>query len=134
MSISFDNIPSFQPRRSASAPTSSLLHRIQKPPLADRLSTTKDDSGVKAPTGPRNSTGPIRTKQQRGGRGGGGGRGNAAVVAAPRAARTKAESKKPKTAEDLDKELDAFMVDDATTTAASAPAATVVAEADVDMA
>lgn len=44
-------MPPRAPRRSASVPTSaSLLNRIQKPPLADRLS--RDDSTIKAPSGP----------------------------------------------------------------------------------
>jgi len=99
MSIAYDSGP---PRRTASAPTS-LLNRIQKPALADRLS--KDDSATIAPT-----TGPIRSRR-------GGGR------KAP---------KKPKTAEDLDKELDQFMGDGSKDTDAPAPAAT-VQQADVEM-
>ncbi|KAJ7247881.1 hypothetical protein B0H12DRAFT_1124416 [Mycena haematopus] len=101
MSIAFDVTPPRQPRvRSSSAPTtSSLLNRIQKPPLLDRLSVgSKDDSAL--PRAPRNGAGPIRTargsqKPARGGR----------AAAAPR------KSKAPKTAADLDKELDAFMGD-----------------------
>ena len=51
MLIVFDNVPPRAPRRSASVPTSaSLLNRIQKPPLAERLS--RDDSTIKAPSGP----------------------------------------------------------------------------------
>ena len=51
MSIDFDTMPPRAPRRSASVPTSaSLLNRIQKPPLAERLS--RDDSTIKAPSGP----------------------------------------------------------------------------------
>ncbi|KAG6876071.1 hypothetical protein C0993_005739, partial [Termitomyces sp. T159_Od127] len=85
MSIAFDTLPPRHPR-SASAPTS-LINRMQKPPLLNRLS--RDDSSVKTPSGPRVS-GPIRSRPARG---------------APRA------PKKPKTAEELDKELDAFMGD-----------------------
>ncbi|KAG6888550.1 hypothetical protein C0995_007422 [Termitomyces sp. Mi166 len=86
MSIAFDTLPPRQPRRVVSAPTS-LINRIQKPPLVDRLS--RDDSSVKTPSGPRGGVGPIRSRPAR----------------APRA------PKKPKTAEELDKELDAFMGD-----------------------
>ena len=51
MEIVFDTLPPRNPRRSASVPsTSSLLNRIQKPPLVDRLS--RDDSSIKAPSGP----------------------------------------------------------------------------------
>ena len=51
MSIAFDTMAPRAPRRSASVPTSaSLLNRIQKPPLAERLS--QDDSTIKAPSGP----------------------------------------------------------------------------------
>jgi hypothetical protein len=50
MSIAFDTMPPRAPRRSASAPTASLLNRIQKPPLVERLS--RDDSTIKAPSGP----------------------------------------------------------------------------------
>ncbi|KAJ7461751.1 hypothetical protein B0H11DRAFT_2055866 [Mycena galericulata] len=99
MSIAFDTAPPREPRgRSSSAPTtSSLLNRIQKAPLLERLS--KDDSALRPPTAPRGGLGPIRTaRPSRSGRGG--------RAAAPRPA-----PKKPKTAEELDKELDAFMVD-----------------------
>ena len=51
MSIDFDTMPPRAPRRSASVPTSaSLLNRIQKPPLVERLG--RDDSTIKAPSGP----------------------------------------------------------------------------------
>lgn len=51
MSIDFDTMPPRAPRRSASVPTSaSLLNRIQKPPLVERLS--QDNSTIKAPSGP----------------------------------------------------------------------------------
>ncbi|KAG6830593.1 hypothetical protein H0H92_015874 [Tricholoma furcatifolium] len=99
MTITFDTAPAPKTRRSASAPTS-LINRIQKPPLLDRLS--KDDAGIKTktPTGPRGNVGPVRTR-------------------APRAPRA---PKKPKTAEELDKELDAFM-GDSEAVAAEKPAA-----------
>jgi len=97
MSIAFDTST---PRRAVSAPTtSSLLNRIQKPPLADRLS--RDDSQIKTSSGPRNGViGPIRSRPRR-------------VRTAP---------KKPKTAEELDKELDTFMGDSTETVAPAAPA------------
>ncbi|KAJ7170258.1 hypothetical protein C8R43DRAFT_981725 [Mycena crocata] len=97
MSIAFD---SSAPRvRSSSAPTtSSLLNRITKAPLLDRLS--KDDTALRTPSGPRGGVGPIRTRGAR----------TAKATTAPRKPKT-AEPKKPKTAEELDKELDAFMVD-----------------------
>ncbi|KAJ7634652.1 hypothetical protein FB45DRAFT_909442 [Roridomyces roridus] len=100
MSITFDVTPREPRIRSSSAPTtSSLLNRIQKAPLLDRLS--KDDSAVgrKPPSGPRGGVGPIRTRQTRGGH---------ARGAAPRPG---PGPKKAKTAEELDNELDAFMVD-----------------------
>ncbi|KAG6828701.1 hypothetical protein H0H87_001114, partial [Tephrocybe sp. NHM501043] len=115
MTIGFDTAqPPRAPRRSASVPTS-LLNRIQKAPLLDRLS--RDDSTIKKsstpPSGPRNGLGPIRSKPARsGGRGG---------ERAPRAV-----PKKAKTAEELDKELDAFMGDSEST--APAPAAEAAAE------
>jgi len=102
MSIAFDVAPPREPRvRSSSAPTtSSLLNRIQKAPLLERLS--KDDSAVgrRPPSGPRGGVGPIRTRPTRGGNG--------------RPAASKPGPKKIKTAEELDKELDAFMVDNDT--------------------
>lgn len=98
MSVAFDTGPPRQPRiRASSAPTtSSLLNRIQKAPLLERLS--KDDTALRAPSGPRGGVGPIRTRTPRGGN-------------KPRAAAPRPAPKKPKTAEELDKELDAFMVD-----------------------
>lgn len=52
MSIAYDTMPPRHPRRASSAPTaSSLLNRIQKPPLLDRLS--KDDASLRpTPSGP----------------------------------------------------------------------------------
>lgn len=120
MTIVFDTMPIRGPRRVVSAPTtSSLLNRIQKPPLAERLST--DDSTPRSSNGPcvhpvisshsrANSehSGPVRTRQPRRGPRS---EGKPAARQGP---------KKPKTAEELDKELDAFMVD---TEPAAAPAA-----------
>jgi len=117
MSIAFDTMPPRAPRRSASAPTASLLNRIQKPPLVERLSL--DDSTIKAPSGPRAFTGgPVRNRPSRGG-------GSANTIA-----RAPKGPKKPKTAEELDQELDAFMGD-----ADVVPAGDAVASAagDVDM-
>jgi len=104
MSIAVDTSTLRQPRRAVSAPTtSSLLNRIQKPPLLDRLS--RDDLQIKKSSGPRNGggVGPIRSRGPRG----------PAVRNAP---------KKPKTAEELDKELDTFMGDSTEATAPAAPA------------
>jgi len=112
MSIAFDTMLPLgvrNARRSVNTPASSLLNRIQKPPLLERLS--RGDSKIKTPSGPRGGAGPIRTKAQ---------------VATGRSG-----PKKPKTAEELDKELDAFMGDSEVATP-SAPAP--VAAADVDMA
>ncbi|KAF7316439.1 RRM domain-containing protein [Mycena indigotica] len=112
MTIAFDAPPR---SRSVSAPsTSTLLSRIQKPPLLDRLS--KDDLNVKAPRG--NGIGPIRNR---------GGRGKPPTAARP-------AKKVPKTAEDLDKELDAFMCDDATPSSTDAAPPSAPATQDVEMA
>lgn len=121
MSIEFDSMPPRQPRvRSASVPTS-LINRIQKPPLLDRLS--RDDSSVKTPSGPRGGVGPIRSRRGAGG---------------PPAARIPRGPKKPKTAEELDKELDAFMGDSEPVlqvpAAVDAEQAPVAQAQDVDMA
>ncbi|KAJ6558011.1 hypothetical protein B0H19DRAFT_1149448 [Mycena capillaripes] len=110
MSIAFEAVSApRQPRgRSSSAPTtSSLLNRIEKTPLLDRLSGSKDDSSLRTTRG----VGPIRTPRgaQKPARGG--------KPSAPR------KAKVPKTAADLDKELDAFMGDtDAAPAEAAAPA------------
>ena len=52
MRIAFDTFqPPRAPRRAVSAPTTaSLISRIEKPPLAERIS--HDDSGVKIPSAP----------------------------------------------------------------------------------
>ncbi len=102
MTITFDTLPPRNPRRATSAPTtSSLLNRIQKPPLLDRLGVDEPNPKKAAPCVPFYcclftlltfiSVVPF-------------GR-NPARKAAPKG------PKKPKTAEDLDKELDAFMGD-----------------------
>lgn len=114
MSIAYDSGPPRTTRRVASAP-GSLLNRIQKPALADRLS--QDDSSTM--TVSTRTTGPIRSR-----------RGGARLT--PRS------PKKPKTAADLDKELDLFMgdvpKDKDTTTSTPALPATAEQEADVEMA
>ncbi|KAG7448753.1 uncharacterized protein BT62DRAFT_918297 [Guyanagaster necrorhizus] len=104
MSITFDTLPPRNPRRATSAPTTStLLSRIQKPPLLDRL-------GVDEPNPKESGSGPVRSKRAR-----------KAAAKGP---------KKPKTTEDLDKELDAFMGD---AEPAAAPAKETPAQ-DVEMA
>ncbi|TCD66572.1 hypothetical protein EIP91_001240 [Steccherinum ochraceum] len=115
MQIEFDAgpPPRLQARRIASAP--SLINRIQKPPLLERLADTP-----KAPRAPRaaapvsNGPGPVRTK-------------------APRQPK---EKKKPKTMQELDSELEAFMKDDNAVTVQPAAPATAPAPAagDVEMA
>ncbi|KAL6306367.1 hypothetical protein BKA93DRAFT_774322 [Sparassis latifolia] len=117
MSIAFHAGAPHRPRqnRAASAP-SSLLNRIQKPPLLDRLGGKGAKSQAPAPairTGP----GPIRTK----------------------AARPPRVPKKPKTAAELDMEIDAFMKDDVAPTPAAPPpppptSAAAPVEEDVEMA
>ncbi|KAJ7689410.1 hypothetical protein B0H17DRAFT_1202303 [Mycena rosella] len=106
--------------RSSSAPTTttaSLLNRIQKAPLLTRLS--KDDTAIRAPSAPcSRQRGPhphARHWRPR----------------CPRTTRPAPKAKKgPKTAADLDKELDAFMGD-----TEAAPAAPPAAPAqDVEMA
>nr|GAT51596.1 predicted protein [Mycena chlorophos] len=113
MSIGYDEPPR---ARSISAPTTStLLSRIQKPPLLDRLS--KDDINTKPARG-GNGVGPIRNRGARG------------KPAAPRPPR-----KAPKTMEDLDKELDAFMGDSTPAPPATTaePAVAAAAAQDVEM-
>ncbi|KIL62732.1 hypothetical protein M378DRAFT_80844, partial [Amanita muscaria Koide BX008] len=114
MSIAFDTLPPPGPaRRSASAPQS-LLNRIQKPPLLDRLS--RDDISTKA--SPASYVlllvGPMRSR--------------------PRGPKPRREPKKVKTAEELDMELDAFMGDSEPTAQNNPSAAAGVAnKEDVDM-
>jgi len=90
MTIAFDTMPT-RPRRTVSSP-GSLLNRVQGLPLLSRLS--QDDSHIKPRGG---GAGPVRNRPARG-RGGGGDGGRRGP-------------KKPKTADELDKELDAFMGD-----------------------
>lgn len=112
MTIEFDSGPPPRARR-ASAP--SLINRIQKPNLLDRLGG--DDSQAQNSRASTNGTGPIRTKA-RGER-----------KPAPREKKAKQQ---PKSAEELDMELDAFMKDDTAPSAASNGAAVATTE-DVEM-
>ncbi|KAF9788336.1 RNA-binding domain-containing protein [Thelephora terrestris] len=89
MTVEYAPIPTKPKRRSVSAPTS-LIDRISKPPLLERLGDSKKTAEPTAPRKPRGG-GPTRTKGMRPPRPG---------------------PKKPKTAEELDKELDSFMHDD----------------------
>jgi len=91
MTVAYAPIPTKPKRHVVSAPAS-LIDRISipKPPLLDRLGESKKTSGSTTPRKPRGG-GPIRTRGARPPRPG---------------------PKKPKTAEELDKELDSFMKDD----------------------
>ncbi|KAI0792380.1 hypothetical protein C8Q75DRAFT_804772 [Abortiporus biennis] len=102
MSIEFDAGPPTRPagRRAVSAPSPSLINRIAKPPLLERLG--KPEAPAKA-VSTKSGPGPVRTK--------------------PRGQPRARAPKKPQTAEDLDKELDAFMKDDSAPSAAPAAAA-----------
>ncbi|KAI0763118.1 RNA-binding domain-containing protein [Trametes elegans] len=124
MSITYDTSPppaAKGARRSTSAP--SLLNRIEKPPLLERLSRT---DARPQPTTASAGGGPVRTKATRARGGAVAGRGGGRKGVA-----------KPKTVEDLDKELDAFMNDDiapAQAKPASATNAAGAVEGDVEMA
>ncbi|KAH9010553.1 hypothetical protein EDB84DRAFT_1279663, partial [Lactarius hengduanensis] len=107
ISILFDQTPS----RRASAPPSSLLSRIQKPPLLNRLDRAHNDAKAHS-----RKVGPVRGRGR--GRGSGAGRGRAANAA-------------PKSAAELDNEIDAFMAVDSTS---GTPAAKSVDNGDVEMA
>jgi len=110
ISIDFDHGP---PRR-ASAPASSLLSRIQKPPLLDRLSQAQ--TKAKASMIHSKRIGLIRGRGR--GRGAGAGRDRASI--AP-----------PKSAAELDNEIDAFMAVDSGT---GIPPAKPAGNGDVEMA
>ncbi|KAI0720698.1 hypothetical protein C8T65DRAFT_632475 [Cerioporus squamosus] len=117
MSIAYDTAPP-PARRSASMP--SLLNRIEKPPLLERLS--KNEPKTRQTSAPSQAgVGPVRTKQRPN----------------PGAANARASKRlqppKPKTAEELDKELDAFMKDEITADSAPAPTAVAVGTGDVEM-
>jgi THO complex subunit 4 len=104
---------------------SSLVNRIEKPPLLQRLSGTGDRTRV--PTGPASSTGsgPQRSRPR-----------IASGGPHQKGTSKKAQVSKPKTVDDLDKELEAFMgVDEGSTESGpktSAPPAN-AADADVQM-
>ncbi|KAI9569886.1 hypothetical protein HD554DRAFT_2019684 [Boletus coccyginus] len=125
MEIDFDTAPPRRPR-SASMPgisTASLLNRIERPSLAERLGNGED-------TRRTTTTGPVRMRAPR----------------APRSVRSVAPRSKvgrptgrpkAKTAEELDKELDVFMADDAKDTVADSETKIVepvAAPQDVEMA
>jgi len=89
MTVEYDKpLPPRQKRRAVSAP--SLINRIQKAPLLERIGNPKSAASSN-PVGKMQGVGPVRTRPPR----------------APRPG-----PKKPKTAEELDKELDSFMKDD----------------------
>ncbi|KAI6148613.1 hypothetical protein BKA82DRAFT_4139687 [Pisolithus tinctorius] len=97
MEIAFDTTP---PKRTRSAsmpgvPTSSLLNRIERPSLAERL-----DNGNEA-IRKTDTAGPLRRRSARPPRGAPGSRGG------------RTSRPRPKTAEELDRELDVFMGEDA---------------------
>ncbi|KAI0819942.1 hypothetical protein BC628DRAFT_1331650 [Trametes gibbosa] len=117
MEIAYDNSPPAPrgARRGASA--TSLINRIEKPPLLDRLS--RDDAKSRQNLATHGGVGPVRAKGRGGATGARGGR--------------KAPAK-PKTAQDLDKELEAFMQDDIVPSQSSAKKAAPAVEGDVEMA
>ncbi|PIL23496.1 hypothetical protein GSI_14807 [Ganoderma sinense ZZ0214-1] len=119
MSIAYDTAPppGRGPRRTVTAPPS-LINRIEKPPLLDRLSKTTE-AKAKSVSPSQGGVGPVRTKP----------RGGAAGGRAP----ARKEREKPKTAEELDKELDAFMLDEITATPATGAAAAAPAKDDGDV-
>ncbi|KAI1786716.1 RNA-binding domain-containing protein [Ganoderma leucocontextum] len=120
MSIAYDTAPppGRSMRRTATAPPS-LINRIEKPPLLERLSkTTEAKSKSASPS--QGGVGPVRTKP----------RGGPAGGRAP----ARKEREKPKTAEELDKELDAFMQDDIIATPEAAAAPPAKDDGDVEMA
>ncbi|CAE6418987.1 unnamed protein product [Rhizoctonia solani] len=87
--------PGARPQPTGRNSTNSLLNRMEKKPLVDRLA---EGEGSKKNTNDKASPGPGPTRSARG-------RGKPAGGKGPR---TRAA---PKTAEDLDKELEAFMGD-----------------------
>ncbi|KAI0676483.1 RNA-binding domain-containing protein [Trametes maxima] len=121
MEIVYDTSPPPGPkgaRRSASAP--SLLNRIEKPGLLERLSRNEGKPQQNSATD--GGVGPVRTKARGGATSARGGRGG------------RRGPTKPKTAEDLDKELDAFMKDDIVPAQPQSKAAAPAGEDDVEMA
>jgi len=106
ISIKFESTPT-GPRGARSSGAHSLLDRVQKPPLAARLS----DAVPRAP--PPSGTGPIRTKPRHSAPTG---------PAKDRAPRERPPSKKPLTAEDLDKQLDMYTAESANNEVERGPA------------
>ncbi|EIW55221.1 RNA-binding domain-containing protein [Trametes versicolor FP-101664 SS1] len=118
MEITYDTAPPASakgPRRGAN--TGSLLNRIEKPPLLDRLS--RNDTKPRQNAATEGGVGPVRNKPRGG-------------AAGPRAG--KRVPAKPKTAEDLDKELDAYLQDDVIPNGQTEKPAAVAGEGDVEMA
>ncbi|EJC97716.1 uncharacterized protein FOMMEDRAFT_162739 [Fomitiporia mediterranea MF3/22] len=117
MEVAYDTRPV---KRFGSDPKA-LLKRISKAPLHSRLTSDSSTAdGDAATTETQTNGGPMRTRGRRG-RGGG-----------TRGGRFR---KEPKTAEDLDKELDAFMGDDnSSKQPVSAPVPAQTGDADVEMA
>lgn len=127
MSIAYDNSPPPAPkgpRRSASTP--SLLNRIEKPSLIERLSRDEPKPkkqevvsyvsiistwGFLSLSFSDGGVGPVRTK-----------------------GRHARQKKQPKTAEQLDKELDLFMKDEITPAQAQPASAGAAGDGDVEMA
>ncbi|KAG9309583.1 hypothetical protein JVU11DRAFT_10564 [Chiua virens] len=119
MEIAFDTAP---PRRvrSTSMPgvsTASLLNRIERPSLAERLESGGD---AQSPT----ATGPVRARAPRSARG----------SVAPRSKVGRPIRPKAKTAEELDRELDVFMADDGKDAPEPKVAEPVTVPQDVEMA
>ncbi|KIJ62187.1 hypothetical protein HYDPIDRAFT_176708 [Hydnomerulius pinastri MD-312] len=123
MEIAYDTA---SPRRvrSASMPgvsTSSLLNRIERPSLAERLGGNDEPKRQSATTGPTRTRGAPRSSRG---------------APAPRSRAGRPSRPKAKTAEELDRELDVFMGDDSKDVVASAEpkAAQPAAAQDVEMA
>ena len=95
MSIKLDSAPPSSKGQASGgrASTNTLLSRMDKKPLADRMS-----EGDAPKKGANDKPGPARNPRGKGKQGPGGGKGGRVKSA-------------PKTAEDLDKELEAFMGD-----------------------
>ncbi|KAI0656879.1 RNA-binding domain-containing protein [Cubamyces menziesii] len=111
MSIAYDNSPPPAPRgprRSASTP--SLLNRIEKPSLIERLSRD-EPKPKKQEVVSDGGVGPVRTK-----------------------GRQVRRKKQPKTAEQLDKELDSFMKDEVSPAQGQPASGGAAGDGDVEMA
>ncbi|KAF9225710.1 hypothetical protein BS17DRAFT_794617 [Gyrodon lividus] len=125
MTVTFDAAPPRR-RRSATMPgvsTASLLNRIERPSLAERLGSGEQSKQAVTP----HSAGPSRPRALRSSRGG----------TAPRSKAGRPMRPKAKTANELDRELDVFMADDgkdATRNAEPKVAEPVMVSQDVDMA